>query len=334
VEKEVREVGVGLPTLSPRVLALVYRAKGLRLGRLPRVMHALDDASAEALRGSLMTAGYRRVALALLADALRTMRGLRVDGAVLPSYRAHALALQSIQVYVPIAHAVGAAKVMWELEDLGFRELFPEAYGAVETWHCAMWARAKDLLAEAKMNLLEELYVDEELTRYVHHLSVTGRTKNLFSTFKKILRDNKRKEDVLDVVAMRVIIHLRPEFEHSPTIAAQTCLRVRHNIARLWPELPGRFKDYVSHPKPNGYRSVHTTVVLRPAASPLPAVPVEVQVRTAEMHRVAECGPAAHHLYKAGDGRSVVEDATEKSLENGALMLLGEPNESGGDVRD
>jgi GTP pyrophosphokinase len=245
----------------------------------------LDEQNAGRLRECiLMALRDARAVVIRLAQVLHDLQSKVESGS--PAYDQQALALLALQVHIPLAHALGLGAVMWPLEDLSFRILFPLSYRACESWHVHIWEQAEQLLAEARSSLLRSLESDPELGRYRYQ--ITGRTKNLFSTFKKMLQSGKRREEILDIVALRIVIDGIPDDEDEN----QVCLRVYQHVVAHWPEIPGRFKNYCTKPKANGYRSIHTTL-RHPHGLPL-----EVQIRSQEMHDDAEFGLAAHKLYK------------------------------------
>jgi len=304
----------------------------------------LDDSNADILRKYVLAALREpRAVMLQLVDVLLRMRAIKKE----PLYQQQIYGLECLQLYAPLAHAVGIGKLMWELEDLSFRTLFPSAYRSIELWHSTVWQTAAMILESAKEQLMSALLPNKKLLGLVAGYSIQGRTKNLFSTFKKILRDNKNKEEVLDVVAMRVIIRLRSDSDDDDDddvvveeeekekekekqkqkqkqkelelerdeeeVSVESCEEVYNVVVSLWPEMPGRCKNYVREPKPNGYQSVHTTV-MHPGGLPL-----EVQVRTEEMHRVAEYGNAAHSLYKGGV--NVSSDTSEQERQSSMLSF-------------
>ncbi|KAK4531938.1 hypothetical protein CCYA_CCYA10G2795 [Cyanidiococcus yangmingshanensis] len=246
----------------------------------------LDEQNAGRLRECILLAlRDARAVLVRLAQVLHDLQSKVESGS--PAYDQQALALLVLQVHVPLAHALGLGAVMWPLEDLSFRILFPLSYRACESWHAHIWEQAEQLLAEARSALLESLESDPELKRYRY--SISGRTKNLFSTFKKMLQSGKRREEILDIVALRIVIDGIEDAEDDQN---EVCMQVYRHVVALWPEMPGRFKNYCTNPKANGYRSIHTTLK-HPQGLPL-----EVQIRSQKMHTDAEYGLAAHKLYK------------------------------------
>ncbi|GJQ12868.1 hypothetical protein GpartN1_g4659.t1 [Galdieria partita] len=211
-----------------------------------------------------------------------------------PLYLQHSTAMEILQVFVPLANAAGLGSHMYEMGDRSLRILFPQSYLKLEKWHFFIRDKAQQVLSCAQRELLTCLMRDPLLVRFAEQFTITGRMKNVVSTFMKMLKQNKTKEQILDFIAMRVIIRLRPGFrvEHIEDTELAVCTRVYEITTLLWKEVEGRYKDYVIAPKPNGYRSIHTTVK-HPSG-----FPVEVQIRTEEMHLLAEYGSASHRFYK------------------------------------
>ncbi|GJD08578.1 Probable GTP diphosphokinase CRSH3, chloroplastic [Galdieria sulphuraria] len=211
-----------------------------------------------------------------------------------PLYIQQSTALETLQVFVPLASAAGFGRHMYEMGDRSLRILFPQSYLKLEKWHLRIRDNGQRVLSCAQRELLTCLMRDPFLVRLAEQFTITGRTKNMVSTFMKMLKQNKTKEQILDFIAMRVVIRLRPgvRVEHGDDTELAVCTRVYEIVSSLWKEVEGRYKDYVIAPKPNGYRSIHTTVQ-HPSG-----FPVEVQIRTEEMHLLAEHGTASHRFYK------------------------------------
>src|SRR6476620_6297309 len=214
-----------------------------------------------------------RVVLIKLADRLHNMRTLEH----LPPERQQKIAKETLEIYAPIAHRLGMGKIRGELEDLGFRYVDPIAYQQV---HDAVEARRK--AGEAFLARVESIFRDK-LKEAGITASVESRIKRLYSIHKKLQRQHIAVEQVYDLYAMRVI-----------TKSVQDCYAVLGLIHNLWRPVPGRIKDFIAIPRPNMYQSLHTSVI-GPHGQPF-----EIQIRTMEMHRVAEEGIAAHWKYKTG----------------------------------
>ncbi|KAA8492506.1 putative GTP diphosphokinase CRSH1, chloroplastic [Porphyridium purpureum] len=278
----------------------------------------LDDSNARILREFVFSASQDPRAVVMhLVDVLVQLKNIHE----VPLFQQHIFALECLQLYSPVAHSLGVGKVMWELEDLAFRVLFPSSYKSVEEWHRQIWRESSKQLETAREEFMHHLLCHQPLLSLVEGYTITSRTKNLFSTFKKMLRSNKRKEEILDVVAMRVIVRLRPDLREDASAQARACKIVYEQAVALWGaenEWPGRTKDYVSVPKGNGYQSIHTTIT-HPTGFTF-----EVQVRSEEMHMRAEHGDAGHGLYKGGGTQrdSVLRFASAIQAENIACISV------------
>ncbi len=214
-----------------------------------------------------------RVVLIKLADRLHNMRTLEH----LPPERQQKIAKETLEIYGPIAHRLGMGKIRGELEDLGFRYLDPLTYQQV---HDAVEARRKQgeqFLARVEQTLRDKLK-EAAITA-----EVESRIKRLFSIHKKLVRQKISVDQVYDLYAMRVI-----------TKSLQDCYAVLGIVHNVWRPVPGRIKDFIAMPRPNFYQSLHTSVITEDGT------PFEVQIRTEEMHRMAEEGIAAHWKYKDG----------------------------------
>jgi GTP pyrophosphokinase len=214
-----------------------------------------------------------RVVLIKLADRLHNMRTLEH---LLPERR-QKIARETLDIYAPIAHRLGMGKIRGELEDLGFRYVDPIAYQQV---HDAVEARRK--AGEAFLARVEQVLRDK-LKEAGITATVESRIKRLHSIHKKLQRQHIAVEQVYDLYAMRVI-----------TQSVQDCYAVLGIIHNLWRPVPGRIKDFIAMPRPNFYQSLHTSVISEDGT------PFEVQIRTEEMHKMAEEGIAAHWKYKDG----------------------------------
>jgi GTP pyrophosphokinase len=214
-----------------------------------------------------------RVVLIKLADRLHNMRTLEH----LPLERQQKIAKETLDIYGPIAHRLGMGKIRGELEDLGFRYLDPIGYQQV---HDAVEARRKQ--GEQFLSAVEHVLRDK-LQEAGITANVESRIKRLYSIHKKLLKQRISVDQVYDLYAMRVITH-----------SVQDCYAVLGIVHNLWRPVPGRIKDFIAMPRPNLYQSLHTSVITQEGTS------FEVQIRTEEMHRMAEEGIAAHWKYKDG----------------------------------
>src|SRR6266702_535731 len=214
-----------------------------------------------------------RVVLIKLADRLHNMRTLEH----LQPDRQHKIAEETLEIYAPIAHRLGMGKIRGELEDLGFRFLDPLGYEQVEK---SVNARRKE--GEAFLAKMQQTIADK-LKEAGIQARVESRIKRLYSIHKKLQRQRISVDQVYDLCAMRVI-----------TRSLQDCYAVLGIIHNLWRPVPGRIKDFIAMPRPNFYQSLHTSVITEEGT------PFEIQIRTEEMHKMAEEGIAAHWKYKDG----------------------------------
>ena len=233
-----------------------------------------------------------RIIIVKLADRLHNLRTLEH----MPPEKQRRIAKETLEIYAPLAHRLGMGQLKWELEDLSFRYLHPEAYHALLS-RIQETQEARERIVQKAMAALEEaLRKDELLQAQLQSFEVTGRPKHLYSIWKKMERDKKALEQIYDLLAVRVILDPKPTPTEEGRVLRQkqVCYHVLGLVHALWQPIPGRVKDYIAVPKPNGYQSLHTTVIA------LEGLPLEVQIRTREMHRIAEYGIAAHWLYKEG----------------------------------
>ncbi|HZQ22997.1 MAG TPA: bifunctional (p)ppGpp synthetase/guanosine-3',5'-bis(diphosphate) 3'-pyrophosphohydrolase [Terriglobales bacterium] len=214
-----------------------------------------------------------RVVLIKLADRLHNMRTLEH----LPADRQHKIARETLDIYAPIAHRLGMGKIRGELEDLGFRYFDPISYQQVQEAIESRRKQGEEFLARVE-GLLRDKLKEAGITA-----KVESRTKRLYSVHKKLQRQRIGVDQVYDLYAMRVI-----------TNSVQDCYAVLGIIHNLWRPVPGRIKDFIAMPRPNFYQSLHTSVITEEGDT------FEVQIRTEEMHKMAEEGIAAHWKYKDG----------------------------------
>lgn len=242
-----------------------------------------EDEQAENLRKMFfaMAKDYR-VIIIKLADRLHNMRTL---DALKPEKQIK-IATQSLKIYAPLAGRLGLSFVKCELEDLAMRYLYPDDY-----YELVEYIKTK---SKERQQFIEKIC--DELKAKLQELGiegeVNGRQKHLYGIYKKMLKQGKNIEQIYDISAVRVIVN-----------EVQDCYTVLGAIHTMWMPLPGRFKDYIAMPKPNGYQSLHTTVITKFKET------FEIQIRTYEMHRIAEYGIAAHWKYKEGKtGATKIDD--------------------------
>ncbi|MFN3391431.1 MAG: RelA/SpoT family protein [Meiothermus ruber] len=270
-----------------------------KVSKLYKLAHAAqedkhaEEKHAEDLRQMFIAmAEDVRIIIVKLADRLHNLRTLEF----MPPHKQQRIARETLEIYAPLAHRLGIGQVKLELEDLSFRYLDPENYQALEARLKSHRAEREAAVQAAKEKLEQALARDFILKQSVKKVEVTGRTKHLFSIWKKMEREGKTIEQIYDLLALRVVLEPRPgqDAEENALREKQVCYHVLGLVHALWQPIPGRVKDYIAVPKPNGYQSLHTTVIA------VNGLPLEVQIRTKEMHRVAEFGVAAHWLYKEG----------------------------------
>ncbi len=233
-----------------------------------------EEAHIENLRKMLLAMSKDvRVIFIKLCDRLHNMRTLDAK----PDVKRRITALETMQVYAPLAHRLGMQKIKQELENLGMQYLDPIGYGEVKQEIERKYGMSVDFIENIRG------IVSDKLTENGITFTLEGRIKTAYSIYNKMFKQNKTFDEVYDFYAMRIIV--------DSELACYTVLGIIHE---MFNSIPGRFKDYISTPKPNMYRSLHTTVIGRDG------IPFEVQIRTWEMHHIAEYGVAAHWKYKSG----------------------------------
>ena len=233
-----------------------------------------EEEQMENLRKMLMAMSHDiRVILIKICDRLHNMRTMEYQS----PRKQREKSLETMEIYAPIAHRLGMQKLKWELEDLSLRYLDPVGYKEIEKQLAERSSAHEEFLASVQHRIQQRM--DEEGI----HCTVYGRVKHIYSIYRKMYTQNKTLDEIFDLYAFRVIVDDIPE-----------CYNVLGCIHDMFTPVLGRFKDYISTPKPNLYQSLHTTVIGREG------IPFEVQIRTWAMHQTAEYGVAAHWKYKQG----------------------------------
>jgi GTP pyrophosphokinase len=223
-----------------------------------------------------------RVVLIKLADRLHNMRTLDAR----PPEKRRRVAQETMEIYAPLAHRLGIWQIKWELEDLSFRHLEPVTYKGIAGKLASRRVERERYIAR----VIAEL--DEELQRAGVKAEISGRPKHIYSIYRKMKARSADFSQIYDLLAVRVLVD-----------TVQECYTVLGQVHALWRPLPGQFDDYIANPKESLYQSLHTTVLA------IDNKPLEIQIRTHEMHQVAEYGVAAHWRYKEGRRQDVKFDA-------------------------
>ncbi|MHB8572273.1 MAG: RelA/SpoT family protein [Candidatus Dormibacteria bacterium] len=243
-----------------------------KLGKIP--IRSEQQLQAENIRKMLLAmAEDIRVVLIKLADRLHNMRTC----AALPPERRLRIARETMDIYAPLAHRLGIWQAKWELEDLAFEQLNPEAFDDIVR-RVAQRRKERETFVRDMAEILEK-----ELSQIGIRAEIRGRPKHLYSIYQKMLKGGKDFTDIYDLTGIRVLVE-----------NVKDCYGVLGVVHSLWKPVPGRFKDYLAMPKTNMYQSLHTTVVAHTGD------PIEVQIRTYTMNETAEYGVAAHWHYKEG----------------------------------
>ncbi len=255
---------------GPEVARLVEGVT--KLGRIS--LRTDQQQQAENIRKMMVAmAEDLRVVLIKLADRLHNMRTLEP----LAEPKRRKISRETLDIYAPLAHRLGIGQIKWELEDLAFRNLEPSAYEDVVGRINRKRADRESLVSDLREILAREL------EKVGIQADITGRPKHIYSVWQKMTKESKDFSEIYDLSAIRVMVE-----------TVRDCYGVLGVVHSLWKPMPGRFKDYIAMPKSNGYQSLHTTVITHTGE------PIEIQIRTHDMHRVAEFGVAAHWTYKEG----------------------------------
>ena len=260
-----------------------------KLGEL-RYQASTEERQVENYRKMFLAMGKDiRVIIIKLADRLHNLRTLKY----LKRDRQIANAKETMELYAPLANRLGLYSLKWELEDLAFKYLYPEEYREL--------VEGIDKKREERLKFIEKIMGDIRgaLKKQKIEAEVTGRAKHLYSIYRKMKRDNKTLDQIYDLFALRILVN-----------SVKDCYTALGVVHEMYSPMPGRFKDYIAVPKPNMYQSIHTTLLGEKGT------PFEVQIRTWEMHRIAEYGIAAHWAYKEANygkkGKQVVEVTNDK----------------------
>ncbi|MEE8326313.1 MAG: bifunctional (p)ppGpp synthetase/guanosine-3',5'-bis(diphosphate) 3'-pyrophosphohydrolase [candidate division NC10 bacterium] len=255
-----------------------------KLSKLP--FSTREDRQAESFRKMLLAmAKDIRVIMIKLADRLHNMRTLDP----LPEAKRRLIANETLEIYAPLAHRLGIAKIKQELEDLSLRQLEPEAYRDL-TIQIAQKRREREAQINEVIAILQQKLGELEIP-----CEIRGRPKHFYSIYRKMHEQGKTFDEIYDLTAVRLL-----------TDSLKDCYGALGVVHSLWKPIPGRFKDFIAVPKSNMYQSLHTTVV-GPKGEP-----VEIQIRTHEMHRTAEEGIAAHWAYK--EGKATLDETEQQFL--------------------
>ena len=288
-----KEIGAGSSVIAAGLLHDVVEDTGVELSEIEKIFglevkvlvegvtklggihfNNRTEAQAENLRKMFLAmASDIRVVLVKLADRLHNMRTIEW----LNDERKQRIARETREIYAPLANRLGINRFKWELEDLAFKFLEPKEYKDLKD-QIAVKRSDREKRLQVTLNLIKENLVSAGLKNF----EITGRPKHLYGIWSKMERQQKQFQEIYDVAALRIIVD-----------NSDSCYRALAVVHDTFKPIPGRFKDYIGLPKPNGYQSLHTSVIGRHR-------PIEIQIRTSSMHQIAEYGIAAHWQYKEG----------------------------------
>ena len=256
--------------------------------KLGKIKYQGEERHVENLRKMFLAMAQDiRVVLIKLADRLHNMETL----SSLPERKQHRIALETLEVYAPLASRLGMGELKGRLDDLAFPYVYPEEYKTLKNKVGDLYEKRAEYLEKIKPLLFEILAKES-----IHPVAIHARAKHYYSLWQKLHRSNLEIDKVYDIVALRIIVQ-----------DISTCYAALGVIHKYWKPLPGRIKDYIALPKPNGYRSIHTTVFCEDG------IITEFQIRTPEMHREAEHGIVAHWVYEE-EGKPDQGSLTSKKL--------------------
>ncbi len=259
-----------------------------KIEKLNIAQSSLDKKAETVRKMFLAMAEDIRVILIKLADRLHNLRTM--DS--MPEIKQREKAKETLQIYAPLAHRLGIHAIKWQLEDLAFKYLYPDEYHKIASM-VDKKRSDRELISEEYQSLLQL-----SLARQGINFEISGRQKHFFSIWKKMDNFFKPLDEIYDLIALRVITNTDKE-----------CYYVMGLVHNLWKPIPGRVKDYIATPKSNGYRSLHTTVITHRGE------PLEIQIRSKQMHQEAEYGLAAHWIYKEGKISKYQQEWLEKLKE-------------------
>eukprot|EP00850_Spirogloea_muscicola_P018046 SM000161S02428 [mRNA] locus=s161:136860:144224:- [translate_table: standard] len=255
-----------------------------------------------------------RVIIVKLADRLHNMRTL----SHMPAHKQKYIAGETLQVFAPLARLLGMYRIKSELEDLSFMYAYPEDYAKMRERIEVLRKEQEDVISEAKVNLKKAIQKDKFLDLTTLNAEVCTLCKEPYSLYKKMMQSKSRVDDVQDIAQLRIILRIKRGDVCNPQ---QVCYHMLGLLHAMWPPIPGTLKDYIATPKPNGYQSLHTIVLPRGRGAKT-IFPLEIQIRTEEMDKLAEWGIAAHHSGRSASS-SEPQVARQASASNGAAISTG-----------